>query len=117
MNFSEKDAATFWPIYRKYEYERSELDDRRVAVIKDYAAKYPNLTDADAKGMSAQMLKCEADLAGLKNKYFKKFNSVLPALTVAKFFQLDHRLDLVMDMKVEASLPALAQPEQVQEQK
>jgi len=33
MNFSDKDAAAFWPIYRKYEYERSTVDDRRVAVI------------------------------------------------------------------------------------
>src|SRR6185295_9168086 len=24
MNFSEKEAAVFWPIYRQYEYERSK---------------------------------------------------------------------------------------------
>jgi hypothetical protein len=116
MNFSEEDAAAFWPIYRKYERERSELDDRRVAVIKDYAAKYPNLTDAEAKGMAQRMIDCDASMAALKKKYYKNFNAVLPALTVTKFFQLDHRLDLVMDMKVESSLPPLAQPEQVQEE-
>ena len=37
MNFSEKDGATFWPIYRQYEFDRSRLDDRRVTVIKEYA--------------------------------------------------------------------------------
>ncbi len=117
MNFSEKDAAVFWPIYRKYEYERSTLDDRRVAVIKEYAAKYPDLTDADARGMTERMFDCDANLAALKKKYYKKFNAVLPSLTVTKFFQLDHRLDIVMDMKVESSLPPLAQVEQVQEEK
>jgi hypothetical protein len=59
--------------------------------------------------MAEQMLDCESRLAELKKKYYKKFNKVLPALTVAKFFQLDRRVDLLMDMNVEASLPPLTQ--------
>ena len=42
MNFNDKEGAAFWPIYQQYEYERSKLDDRRVAVIKEYTQKYPN---------------------------------------------------------------------------
>lgn len=110
MSLNEKDAAAFWPIYRKYEYERAALDDRRAAVIKQYAVKYPNLTDAEAKDMADRMFESESGIAALKKKYFKEFNKVLPALTVAKFFQMDHRVDIVMDMKVEAALPSLAEP-------
>jgi hypothetical protein len=109
MNFNEKEGAAFWPIYRQYEYERSRIDDRRVAVIKEYTQKYPTLTDAEAKAMAEQMLQCDSDLAALKKKYYKKFNKVLPALTVTKFFQLERRVDLMMDMQVEASLPPLTQ--------
>lgn len=117
MNFSEKEGTAFWAIYRKYEYERSTLDDHRVAVIKEYTAKYPSLSDADAKAMAQKMFDCESSLAALKKKYYKKFNAVLPAYTVTKFFQLDHRVDLLMDMKVEASLPPLAQFQQPEQQK
>ena len=109
MNFNDKDGAAFWLIYQQYEYERSRLDDRRAAVIKEYTQKYPNLTDAEAKAMADQMLDCESRLAELKKKYYKKFNKMLPALTVTKFFQLDRRIDLMMDMQVEASLPPLTQ--------
>lgn len=109
MNFSDKDGAAFWPMYQQYEYERSRLDDRRVVVIKKYIRKYPNLTDTEARAMAKQMLDCDSDLASLKKKYFQKFNKVLPALTVTKFFQLEHRIDLMMDMQVEASLPPLTQ--------
>jgi hypothetical protein len=109
MNFSDKEGAAFWPIYKQYEYERSKLDDRRSAVIKQYMKKYPNLTDAEAKTMAEQMLDCESRLAELKKQYYKKFNRVLPAFTVAKFFQLERRVDLMMDMQVEASLPPLTQ--------
>ena len=111
MNLSDKDGAAFWPIYQEYEYERARLDDRRVAVIKEYTRKYPNLTDAEAKSMAEQMLDCDSRLAALKVKYFKKFNKALPALTVTKFFQLDRRIDLMMDMQVESSLPPLTQAE------
>ncbi len=109
MNFSDKEAAAFWPIYRQYEYERSRLDDDRVAVIKEYMQKYQTLTDAEAKAMAEKMLDCDSRLAELKKKYYKKFNKVLPALTVTKFFQLDRRVDLLMDMNVESSLPPLTQ--------
>jgi hypothetical protein len=56
MNFNDKDGAAFWPIYKQYEYERSRLDDGRVAVIKEYTQKYPTLTDDEAKAMAEQML-------------------------------------------------------------
>ena len=109
MNFNDKDGAAFWPIYKQYEHERSRLDDDRVAVIKEYTQKYPALTDAEAKAMAEKMLECDSRLAELKKKYYKKFYKVLPALTVAKFFQLERRVDLLMDMNVESSLPPLTQ--------
>jgi len=107
MNFSDKDGAAFWPIYRQYEYERSTLDDRRVAVIKEYSQKYPTLSDAEAKAMAETMFDYDSRLAALKKTYYRKFNRVLPALTVTKFFQLDRRIDLLMDMQIESSLPPL----------
>ncbi|MGA2003906.1 MAG: hypothetical protein ABSG70_11020 [Terriglobales bacterium] len=109
MNFSDKDGAAFWPIYQQYEYERSRLDNRRAAVVKQYAQKFRNLTDADAKAMADEMFDCESRLAELKKKYYKKFNKVLPALTVTAFFQLERRIDLMMDMQVEAALPPLTE--------
>ena len=109
MDFSEKDAAAFWPVYRQYEYERSTLDDSRVVVVKEYTQKYPNLSDSEAKAMAERMFDYDSRLAALKKRYFKKFNKVLPALTVTKFFQLERRIDLLMDMNVESSLPPLTQ--------
>src|ERR1700740_922880 len=113
MNFNDNEGAAFWPIYREYQYERSKLDDRRSAVIKEYTQKYPNLTDAEAKEMAERMLDCESRLAELKKKYYKKFNRVLPALTVTRFFQLERRVDLMVDMQVEVALPPLTQAQQI----
>ena len=111
MDFNDKEGAAFWPIYRQYAQARSTLDDGRVIVIKAYTQKYPNLTDADAKGMAERMFDYDARLAALKKSYFKKFSKVLPPLTVTKFFQLERRIDLMIDMKVESALPPLMQPQ------
>jgi hypothetical protein len=98
-------------IYRQYEHERSMVDDGRVTVIREYTTKYAALTDADAKAMAQRMFDYDSRIAALKKRYFKKFNEVAPALTVTTF-QLEHRIDLLMDMKVESALPPItvAQP-------
>jgi hypothetical protein len=83
------------------------VDDRRAAVIKEYAQKYSALNHVDAKAMAEQMFDYELRLTELKKTYFKKFNKGLPALTVSRFFQLEHCIDLLMDIKVESSLPPL----------
>jgi hypothetical protein len=84
------------------------VDDGCVTVIKEYTAKYPRLSDADAKEMAQRMFDYDSRIAALKKKYFQKSNKVLPALTVSKCFQLEHRIDLLMDMKVESALAPLA---------
>jgi hypothetical protein len=111
MNFNDKDAAAFWPIYRQYEYERTALDDGRVAVIKEYTDKNATLTDGEAKSMAERMFAYDSGVATLKKKYYRKFNKVLAAFTVTKFFQLDRRIDLLQDMNVEATLPPLTRPQ------
>jgi len=117
MQLSDKDAAAFWPIYRKYEYERSILDDGRAAVVKEYAEKYTTITEADAKSMTNRMLGYESRDIALKKKYVKEFSKVLSATTVAKFFQLDHRIDLLMGMQIESALPPLWRTQDAQQQK
>jgi hypothetical protein len=107
MRFSEEDAAVFWPLYKKYELDSSKLEDQRVRVIKEYAEKYATLNDADAKAMAETMFDYNARVTKLKKKYFKQFNKVLPPLTVVKFFQLEHRLDLLVDLKLASELPSL----------
>ena len=115
LDLDDKDAAVFWPIYRRYEYERAKLDDERVDVLKKYTEKYPDLTDSEAKAMSDRMFECDLQIAALKKRYFNKFNKVLPAFTVAQFFQLERRIDLMVDMKVESTLPPLTQTQFVEE--
>jgi len=107
MQFNEKDSAAFWPIYRRYENELSKLNDQRVELIKTYADRFNTMTDADAKELAEKQFSFESQRTDLRRKYFREFNRELPATTVAKFFQLEHRLDLLIDLKIASELPAL----------
>ena len=107
MKFTPQEANVFWPVYKKYEYDLSGLNDERVQLIKSYAEKYSTLNDADAKQLADKSFDLESRRVSLRKQYFKEFNKQLPATTVAKFFQLEHRLDLLIDLKLASELPAL----------
>jgi hypothetical protein len=107
MKFTPQESAAFWPIYKKYEYDLGSLNDDRVKLIKSYADKFMTMTDADAKDLSSKAFDFESRRVDLKKKYFKEFNQKMPATTVAKFFQLEHRLDLLIDLKLASELPSL----------
>lgn len=107
MQFNDKDAAVFWPVYKKYDAEQTKLNDERIQVIKNYADHWVSLTDDEAKKLAEKSLDLESRRADLRKGYFAEFSRVLPGLTVAKFFQLEYRLDLLVDLRIASELPAL----------
>jgi len=108
MQFNDQDSKIFWPVYRKYEADLTKVNDQRVALIKSYADKFTTMTDPDAKAMINQSLDFESRRADLNKKYAKEFQKAgLSSLTVAKFVQLEHRLDLVIDLQIASELPSL----------
>ena len=108
MKLSDQDSKIFWPVYRKYDSDLMTLNDQRVALIKSYADKFRTIKEADAKAMIDQALDFEAKRTQLKKKYANEFQKAgLSAMTTAKFLQLEHRLDLLVDLKLASELPAL----------
>ena len=108
MRFSDQDGKVFWPVYKKYEAELTTVNDQRVALIKAYSDKFTTMSDADAKTLIEQGLDFESRRTEVKKKYAQEFQkSGLSALTIAKFLQLEHRLDLLVDMKIASELPSL----------
>jgi hypothetical protein len=108
MQFSDQDSKAFWPVYRKYEADLTKVNDQRLALIKSYSEKFASMTDADAKAMIDQGIDFESRRTDVKKKYAREFQkSGLSPLTVAKFLQLEHRLDLLVDLKIASELPSL----------
>lgn len=107
MKFTPQESTAFWPIYRKYDAELTPLNNERVKLIKEYSGRFMTMTDADAKQMATQSFELESRRTDLKKRYFKEFNKQISGSTCAKFFQLEHRLDLLVDLKIASELPSL----------
>ncbi|HZS99870.1 MAG TPA: hypothetical protein VFA40_23995 [Terriglobales bacterium] len=66
------------------------------------------MTDTDAKAMIDQSIDFESRRTDLEKKYAQEFqNAGLASLRVAKFLQLEHGLDLIVDIHIASELPAL----------
>ncbi len=107
MKFTDAESSVFWPVYRKYEFDFSKLNDDKVALIKDYAEHVDSFTPAKAKELAEKSFALEQQSTDLKRKYFKELEKVMPANRVAKFFQVDHRLDLLVGLQIASQVPLI----------
>jgi hypothetical protein len=98
-------AATFWPLYKQYEAEAQTLGDERLGIIQDLAEHFDSLNDAKAKGLLERQLALEDKKLALMKKYKDEMLKVLPAKTVARFFQVDSRLNKLVELTVASEIP------------
>lgn len=117
MNFTEQEAAAFWPVYREYEAELDKLGDARIVLIKDYADNYEKLTDAKAKELIERSIKFQKDRLDVKSKFFKEFCKVLPVTKAARLMQVDQQIHLLLDLQIAAELPLAEKPQDSKESK
>lgn len=107
MQFTETQSSAFWPVYRSYAHDQQVIGDQRVALVKDYAANWDSMDDAKAQTMISQALKFDDDTLKLRKKYVSKFEKAIGAKQTAKFYQVDNRLSLLVNVQIAALLPVI----------
>ena len=107
MQFTDSESTAFWPVYRDYSRDQQAIGDERVQLIKDYAQHYDTIDDAKAKTMTQRLLSIEVRLANLRQEYWAKFEKVLGARRAAKFFQVDGRLGLIVNLQLTSEIPLM----------
>ena len=104
MKLSNDDAAKFWPIYEKYEKERTALGDRKVKVITDYVnERQKELKNADS------MVKESADIqrseVSLREKYYKDIKEAISLKAAIDFYQVEDVIATAVRMKIWEEMP------------
>lgn len=107
MLLTESEGKTFWPLYDEYRGEIHKLGDRRVRLITDFAANRNAMSEDEAAKLTHEALSIEEDRVSVKQDYVKKMSKVLSARTVARFFQIDSKLDAVVDAQLAARIPLI----------
>jgi len=109
MQLTDAEAEKFWPIYDQYSAETQKNYDARYAFIKEYAANFSNLTDAQAQNLSKRSQEIDGAMIQLRQKYLPIFGKAIPGKKTALFFQIDRRLALIMDLQMASEIPFVQQ--------
>ena len=105
MILTKEEETAFWPVYNDYRAAMAKVNDRLVKVVTDYAAQRDTLTDEQAKLLISDHLKFEQELLNVRKKYVKKFNTALPMVKVARFYQIENKLDLLQKLAITREIP------------
>ena len=105
MGFTAEEDAKFWPMYREYDAEMSALGDERVALIADYASNYEALTDEAALRLAAKAIELDGKRQAARTRCYEKMRAALSPKTALRFIQVEHQLQLIIDLQIAASLP------------
>ncbi len=109
LKLTDAQASIFWPIYDKYEAERSEISNMRIDNITKYVDQYLTLTDEQADVLAKKSLEINTKTLALRKKYYKTVTKELGALKAASFMQLEEYIALAIDASIYDSLPIVGE--------
>lgn len=105
LQLTDAQATRFWPVYDQYVAEQTKINDEKYAVIKQYADEWGNMNDEQALNLINRALAVEQKVTDLRIKYVPIFSKVVPGTTVATFFQIERRVQAMVDLQLSAQLP------------
>lgn len=105
MSLSDTEAQQFWPIYDNYTAELSTIMDKKYALLNEYAQNYTSITNEQAESYVQGRAAVEESMMQLRLKYFPIFRKVISGKSTARFFQMDWRLGLIMELQLASQTP------------
>jgi len=110
MQLTESEAKAFWPVYEAYEAELGKLRDREIKLIEKFAASYETMSNDVAKNLLDESLSIDSGHQKVRQSYLAKFRGVLPDTKVARYYQLESKIDAVMEYELARRIPPAPHP-------
>jgi len=105
MGLTDTEAKAFWPIYDSYQKDLTKLNDRTIAMIKNYASNYQSMTNEAAKKLTDEFLAIQAEQQKLRVSYLPQLRKVLSDIKVARYYQLENKVGAVVTYELATSIP------------
>lgn len=105
MDLTTEENQKFWPLYAEYRDSAAKHGDRLTNIIMEYAANYNTLTDGQASKLMNDYAALDQDRLNLRGAYVKKFAAFLPPRKLMRYFQLENKLDAIMNYDLAATIP------------
>lgn len=107
MNLTEQEATGFWPVYETYQKDIAALNDRTRKAIESYASAYNQgaVPDETAKKLLGEVLAIESAELDMRKSYVAKFEKVLPAAKVARYYQIENKIRAAIKYELAEGIP------------
>jgi hypothetical protein len=109
LELTDAEARAFWPIYVRYQKDLLATRQSLFQVVEEETLQAVKLTDAKALDLVQRYLAAEAARVEVRSSYLKEMAQALPGLKVARFFQIENKLDALIDFGMAVRVP-LAKP-------
>ncbi len=106
MKLTDAEAVKFWPIYDQYVNELVAINNAKYAIIKEYMQS-TNMTEEQADSITKRWLDVDQSVVELRLKYIPIFRKALSAKSTALFYQLDRRVQMMIDLQLASSIPMI----------
>lgn len=107
MGLTPDEETRFWPVYEEYQRELAPLNRRLLDALQTYAKHYheQSLTDALAEKLMLETLAIDAGQVRLHKFYAKRLLKILPGRKVARYLQLESRMQTVIRYELAQYVP------------
>jgi len=105
LDLTTEENQKFWPVYSEYRDSVAKVGDRLSALIMDYAKNYQTLTDEQAAKLVSDYQAIDQDRLNLRTTYMKKFGEFLPPKKLMRYFQIENKLDAIMNYDLAGEIP------------
>jgi len=105
LKLTDAESEKFWPVYDQYTTDLVKINNQKYALVKEYADNWGNMTDDQALSYIQRWLAVDQQVSALRAKYVAIVNKVLTGKKTATFFQLERRVQMMIDIQLASQLP------------
>ena len=109
MELEDTEAKAFWPVYDRYQSELAVVRDRFVKLVGEYTTNFVTMNDDQARQIFEDYLAIERDRAEVRRKYLGPIAETLPGRKVARFYQIENKIDAVLRYQLAQDIPVIEQ--------
>ena len=96
MQFDDREAAAFWPIYNNYMKDWGRLMNYRIYAIQKYCDEFRNMSDPQVTRFMSNLFENDEALTKLQKKTYKKVKKILSPMRASEFMHIEYGLQLIL---------------------
>jgi hypothetical protein len=105
LGLTEEQSTAFWPVWERYQERVNVVRRARLDLVLDFLEKRHALTDDEAIELLHRAIDVKRSFANLEERWLKEFRRVLPAPKVARYYQIENKIDALINVELAAQVP------------